>query len=32
VAVILAWRGKSLFYVSIAACAVVFLAELVLCR
>ena len=32
VAVILAWRGKSLFYVSIAACAVVFLSELVLCR
>ena len=29
---ILAWRGGSLFQVSVACCAVVFLAELVICR
>lgn len=28
----LSWKGKSLFQVSIAACVVVFLVELVLCR
>ncbi|MBS6643987.1 MAG: AzlD domain-containing protein [Clostridiaceae bacterium] len=28
----LAWKGKSLFQVSVAACGVVFLLELVLCR
>ena len=29
---VLAWRGGSLFQVSVACCAVVFLAELVICR
>ena len=31
VAIALAWKGKSLFQVSIAACVVVFLVELFLC-
>lgn len=30
-AVFLAWRGKSLFTVSLAACAAVFVVELILC-
>ena len=29
---VLAWRGGSLFQVNVACCAVVFLAELVICR